>query len=321
MGSRRQSELNAGRQPIGTAILVRQNEPVPFWRFSNKGASDMEIGILGPLFLRCGAASRAPTAPKLRNVLTTLVVNAGQVVSVSLLMRELWEDEPPVSGLTTLQTYILNLRKLFSAITSRPTAEISKEVLVTQPGGYLLRLDAGSLDVHRYHALVAAARAAIAAGDDAEAVHQLDEALRLWRGPALVDVQCGRVLESKRRQLEESRLVVLEHLVEGQLRLGMYHEVLTELVGLIVENPLHEGLHAQYMRTLHRLGRRAEALAVFRGLRDNLVEELGLEPSLAVRRAHQEILSSDGDGKHESTPHRLWAQAAQPALLPTARVY
>lgn len=281
----------------------------------------MEAGILGPLFVRCGAVSRAPSAPKLRNVLTTLIVNTGQVVSVSLLMRELWEVEPPVSGLTTLQTYILNLRKLISAMTGLSTTEVSKEVLITKPGGYLLQLGSGNLDLHCYHAIVAAGRAAIAAGDDSEAVRQLNAALQLWRGPALVDVQCGRVLESKRRQLEESRLVVLERLVDAQLRLGMYHEALTELVALIVENPLHEALYSQYMRTLHRLGRRAEALEVFRELRDNLVEELGLEPSPAVQRVHQEVLNSDGDAEREITPRYLWSHSAQRVLLQTARIY
>lgn len=281
----------------------------------------MEAGILGPLFVRCGASSGAPSAPKLRTVLSTLILNTGQMVSVSMLMRELWEDEPPVSGLTTLQTYILNLRKLISSLTGRSTTEISKEVLITRPGGYLLQLESGSFDLYRYHALVSAGRAAIAAGEDWEGVRQLHDALRLWRGPALVDVQCGRVLESKRRQLEESRLVILERLVDAQLRLGMYHEVLTELVALIVENPLHEGLHAQYMRTLHRMGRRAEALEVFRKLRDKLVDELGLEPSLAVQRVHQLVLNSDGDAEHDTTQPRPWSDSAQLVVLQTARVY
>jgi DNA-binding SARP family transcriptional activator len=75
----------------------------------------------------------------------------------------------------------------------------------------------------------------------------------------------------------------------------MYREVLTELAALTVENPLHEGLQAQYMQALHLGGRRAQALGVFHRLRRNLVETLGLEPESQVQRVHQAILNSKTD--------------------------
>ncbi|MGP4020939.1 AfsR/SARP family transcriptional regulator [Saccharopolyspora sp. 5N708] len=254
----------------------------------------LDIGVLGPLSLRFGGEVNTPSAPKLRNVLTTLIVSAGQVVPVSMLMRELWDEEPPQSWLTTLQTYILNLRKLLASFTGTATSEIAGTMLQTRAGGYVFQLGSGTLDLREYQTMVSAGREQLAAGDDLSAVRTFDAALRLWRGPAFVDVQGGRVLESKRRQIEESRLVVLEHLIGAQLRLGMYHEVLTELVGLTVENPLHEGLHAQYMLALYSLGRRAEALEVYRRLRNSLIEELGLEPGSQAREVHQAILDSDG---------------------------
>ncbi|MFI6026205.1 AfsR/SARP family transcriptional regulator [Amycolatopsis magusensis] len=218
---------------------------------------------------------------------------SGQIVPVSAMMRELWNEDPPLSGLPTLQTYVLNVRKLLSAVTGLTAAEVSREVLVTKSGGYVLHDGAGALDVRRYHALVSSGREALSNGHDEIGVRRMTEALRLWRGPALVDVQVGPVLESKRRQYEESRLVVLDYLVDAELRLGMYREVLTELVALTVENPLHEGMHAQYMRALYLSGRRAQALEVFHGLRNSLVRELGLEPGPPVQRLHQAILNAD----------------------------
>jgi DNA-binding SARP family transcriptional activator len=252
----------------------------------------MNLGVLGPLFVRSGSLYRTPSARKPRNVLATLLVHADQVVPVSVLMSELWEDEPPASGLTTLQTYILNLRKMFASATGLSAADIMQKVLVTGAGGYMIRSDVGALDIREYHNLVGAGWSALGAGDDVTGVLRLTEALRLWRGPALVDVASGRVLESTRRQLEESRLVVNEFLVDAKLRLGMYREVLTELAGLTADNPLHEGLQAQYMRALYLAGRRAQALAVFQELRRNLVDELGLEPESQVQRVHQAILTS-----------------------------
>ncbi|MBB5870089.1 DNA-binding SARP family transcriptional activator [Allocatelliglobosispora scoriae] len=271
--------------PLGAQQLRAVNE--------NEDGLLMEMSVLGPLSVQIGATSCTPTAPKVRNVLAALLVHADQVVPVTSLMKELWGDNPPASGMTTMQTYILNLRKLFAGATGRTMAEISGDFLVTRAGGYALRLGGASLDVHRYHALVAQGRQALSSGEDEQAVRLLSEALRQWSGPALVDISVGRLLESKRRQFEESRLVVLEYLVDVELRLGMYREVLTELAALTVENPLHEGLHAQYMRALHLSGRRAQALEVFHRVRGSLVAELGLEPSLPMQRLHQAILNSD----------------------------
>ncbi len=253
------------------------------------------MNVLGPLSVHVDTQTCTPTAPKMRNVLAALIVHADQVVPVSSLMKELWGDCPPVSGLTTLQTYILNLRKLFAAATARSTATIAADFLVTKSGGYVLRAANADIDVHRYNGLVAQGRQALSGGDDENAVTLLSDALAQWRGPALVDVPVGRLLESKRRQFEESRLVVLEYLVDAELRLGMYREVLSDLAALTVENPLHEGLHAQYMRALHLSGRRAQALEVFHRVRGNLVTELGLEPGPPVQRLHQAILNADRD--------------------------
>src|SRR5260370_26622881 len=121
----------------------------------------MELGVLGPLFVRVGAVVSAPSAPKLRKVLALLVVHSDQVVPVSALMRELWDDDPPISWLTTLQTYILNLRKLFASVTGLSAKEVSRDVLVTRAGGYLFRIGGGELDIYRYHVLVSAGREAL----------------------------------------------------------------------------------------------------------------------------------------------------------------
>ena len=255
----------------------------------------MEFEVLGPLSVRTGTRNTAPSAPKLRSVLATLLVHADQIVPVSSLVRELWDDSPPISGRTTLQTYILNLRKLFASATGLSAAEVSRNLIVTHAGGYGLKIDVRKLDLYKYHVLVSAGREALSAGDDRAAVRHLNDALHLWRGPALVDVPVGCVLESKRRQFEESRLVVLEYLLDAELRLGRHREVLTKLAALTVENPLHEGLHAQYMRALHLSGRRAQALEMFHRLRGNLVTELGLEPESTVQRLHQSILNSEDE--------------------------
>jgi DNA-binding SARP family transcriptional activator len=210
-------------------------------------------------------------------------------------MRELWDDVPPKSSLTTLQTYILGLRKLLADVTGRSTAEISADILATRAGGYLFQIGDSTFDLRRYHTLVAAGREALTAYDDQTGVYRLSEALRLWRGPVLVDVPVGPVLESKRRQFEESRQVIIEYLVDAQLRLGMYGELRAELAALTAENPLQEGMHAKYMCALHLSGQRTQALEVFHRLRSTMVSEIGLEPGPGIQRLHQAILNAEAD--------------------------
>jgi SARP family transcriptional regulator, regulator of embCAB operon len=255
----------------------------------------MEIGVLGPLIMRSASINRAPSASKQRSVLATLLVHADQVVPASSLMHEIWEDGPPPSSLTTLQTYIMSLRKLLTRVTGLSAADVSRKVLITRAGGYLFKSSAGKLDTHRYNSLVASGRQALSVGDDRVGIRDLNTALQLWRGPALVDVATGRMLESKRAQLEESRLAALANMIDAEIRLGMYRDVLAELAELTIQNPLHEGLHTQYMRALCCSGRRGQALEVFGQLRGNLIAELGLDPGPSAQRLHQVILNSRDD--------------------------
>lgn len=257
------------------------------------------MGFLGPLYLSVGDVVSAPNARKLRAVLAMLAVHESSTVQTSALMSELWGDDVPVSGATTLQTYILKLRKLFAVVARIPLAEVAREVLITRSNGYLLDLSGAELDIHEYRNLVATGGAALSRGDDETGIAVFDQALRVWRGPAFVDVPVGRVLESKRVEYEESRLVVTEYLIDAKLRRGMYRELLSDLASLIVEHPLHEGLHGQYMHALHVCGRRADALEVFQRLRRNLVSELGLEPGMPVQRVHQAVLNADSETRSD----------------------
>ncbi|WKX72545.1 AfsR/SARP family transcriptional regulator [Streptomyces sp. XD-27] len=253
----------------------------------------MYVNVLGPLTLRHGTHSGVPTAMKPRKVLSLLLLNDGRVVPVPALMAELWGDEPPRTGLTTLQTYILHLRKLLAQVLGVPTATVARDVLQTRPGGYAFALRSGQLDVHRYRDLVTQGECALDAGDERTADAAFRRALAVWQGPALVDVAHGRPLQAEVARLEQSRLTVTERSIETRLRLGRHQEALSELASLVVEHRFHEGMHGQYMLALHRAGQRTRALAVYQRLRLTMAEELGLEPSLRLQRLQQAVLASD----------------------------
>ncbi|MFH8409726.1 BTAD domain-containing putative transcriptional regulator [Streptomyces sp. NPDC018019] len=253
----------------------------------------MEIKVLGPLVAETGGTSIVPSAGKPRQILALLSVNANQVMPVPTLMEEIWGDGMPRSALTTLQTYILQLRRLIGAALGPDSPYTARDVLATRHGGYLLDVQPGAVDVHEYDRLVAGGRSAADRGDDAGAAALYREALAVWRGPALVDVRLGPLLEIELVRLEESRLGVLEQRIDADLRLGRHMQLLAELTSLTARHPLHEGLHAQCMVALYRSGRQWQALDVYQNLRRGLADELGLDPSVRLRQLHRAVLAGD----------------------------
>ncbi|WP_328891872.1 AfsR/SARP family transcriptional regulator [Streptomyces sp. NBC_00316] len=254
----------------------------------------MDIDVLGTLSVREQGVSVTPTAPKLRQVLALLALHADQVVSVATLTEELWGGEPPRSARPTLQTYILQLRELIGAALGQggEPQRSAKDVLMTVPGGYLLKSCEGTSDVREFDRLAGTGYRAMDAEDYREAAARLREALALWTGPALVDVQAGLHLERQVKRLEESRLCALDQRIEADLRLGRHRELLAELTVIVSRYPTHESLCGQYMVALYRSGRRGEALNVYQRLRTTLVQTLGLEPPAALAKLQRAILVS-----------------------------
>lgn len=231
-------------------------------------------------------------APKPRTALAVLMANAGVVVPTSSLVREVWGDDPPVSALRNIQTYVFQSRKVLSRFTGKPTNAVAAELLMTRPCGYAFSNTYAQFDYNCYGSLVADGRNAIRQGDTERGVSLLDRALGLWRGPAFVDVVTGCILEAQRRQWEESKLGVIETLSSAKIEMGQHYEAAADLTACVFEHPLHEGLHYQYMRALSMAGDRAHALDVFSKLRLNMVSELGIEPSDLMQELQYSILNS-----------------------------
>ncbi|MFD9793118.1 BTAD domain-containing putative transcriptional regulator [Streptomyces sp. NPDC059070] len=253
----------------------------------------LDCGVLGPL--RIGSTATAETVavpPKIRTVLAMLLVHTDQVVPVSALMRELWQERPPASGLRTLQTYVLNCRKLLVRLTGLPASVVTHDVLVTRAGGYGLNGSHVRLDWLRFQRLAERGARVLSTGDELAGIQLLGEALDLWHGTALADVPAGPVLESKRRLFEESQLGVIGSLAEARIRAGLHQEAITQLAAAASEHALHEGLHAQYIRALALGGRRAEALGVFQALRTRLISEIGIEPGHPLQQLQLTVLNS-----------------------------
>jgi DNA-binding SARP family transcriptional activator len=243
-----------------------------------------------------------PTAPKPRRVLTLLALCANRVVRNEQIIEELWESRPPSSVTTTLQTYVYQLRKRLRLNVcqepSGPQRSGLPTLLRTFAGGYMLSLAPDALDALRFEALVQRGRVELELGNVTSASRTLGEALDLWRGPALVDVNPGPILQAEVLRLEEIRKSALELRIDADLGLGRHHELLGDLVGLVAQQPTHEGFQVRLMLALYRAGRRSDALYAYQQARQALVAELGVDPSGELQRLHRAILEGDPGLSH-----------------------
>lgn len=255
---------------------------------------DMKISVLGSIELVSRGRKFTLSAYKPRQVLALLLLNPNRPVSVDKLMEELWGEDPPRSSMTTIQTYILLLRKFLINSLQIDADYVAKKILVTEPAGYTFHVRVGQLDLHEFNELAAKGRHALAGNRITEAADLLRRALDLWRGNVLADVPVGQVLQPKVRGLEEARLTALEERIDADLRLGRHREVLSELAELTGEYEFNELLHGQLMVALYRVGRRSEALDLFRRLRARMIDEVGLEPSSMLYRVQQAVLADSG---------------------------
>jgi DNA-binding SARP family transcriptional activator len=253
------------------------------------GEGRLEYRILGPLEVwRDGIAVPVP-APRQRAVLATLLLHANRVVPADQLVALLWGDRPPATARNTLQTLVYRLRRQLDP--QRRTGPLE-----TRLPGYLLRVDSDRLDLGRFEDLFRRGRAALAGGDSDQAGRLLAAAVGLWRGPALADVGADELHRTEGIRLAEWQLQAVEEWVEADLRRGRHAELVGELRRLVTEHPLRERLSGQLIRALDRTGRRAEALATYRVLREVLVEQVGVEPGVDLQRLHRAVLRGDVDG-------------------------
>lgn len=247
----------------------------------------MKFNVLGPLQVADGATMLTPTAPKLRTVLSLLIVNYRRVVPIDTLVEEIWLENPPVSAVTTLQTYVYQLRRAFAR---HPWVNVD-DVLLTRPLGYEAAIDPDDIDLHVFERQARLGREQLQAGQVEAAAQSLHSALDSWQGAALADVRRGPLLEALATYLDESMLEVLVLRIEADLQLGRHRELISELRQLTAQHPLYEDLYAKLMVALYRSNWRSAALATYHDLRRTLDEELGLAPSPGLQRLHHEILS------------------------------
>ncbi len=269
----------------------------------------MEFRVLGDLEVRHDGETLPLGAHQQRAVLAILLLQAGQVVSADRVIDALWGDQPPPRAAKTVQVYVSRLRKVLATVAP------ADDPIVTRDHGYLLRVDSEQVDVHVFERLLDEGRRAYGEGEVEAAAGLLRAALGLWRGSALADFTFDAFAANEIARLEELRLEALETRIDADLALGRHAALVAELEALTAAHPLRDRLRAQRMLALYRCGREPEALALYREARKALVDELGMEPSPALRELHDAILRQDpaleAPPAHEAAPADGGARAGR----------
>ncbi|MFI1531182.1 AfsR/SARP family transcriptional regulator [Streptomyces griseus] len=215
-----------------------------------------------------------------RAVLGYILLHHGSPVTVARLEQALWPSDAPPTGRQVVYNAVHALRRAGLPLEKRA-------------GGYQLGVSPDRLDAVRFQMLLARGRTELASGRWEAASRVLREALSLWRGQALADLAEQGLYWREMAALDDSRLTALEYRVEAEFRMGRHRDVLGELEAVVEAEPLRERLCGQLMEALYHSGRQADALRLYRRTRTGLNEQLGLEPSPALRELEHAILNHE----------------------------
>jgi predicted ATPase/DNA-binding SARP family transcriptional activator len=239
----------------------------------------IQFSLLGPFEVHHQGRVVHTGGPKQRALLAYLALHINEFVQISTLINAVWGEDPLDGAVRSLRTYLSNLRKILG-----PDVEIS-----SGRGGYRMSLQVSDTDVERF-------RKSVRTASDTDDIHQrrktLRSALDLWRGPFLADIDRDWVQEEA-AALEWERQRAVAAWAEAMIVIGEVGEVLPAVDREVSLNPLDEQMNSLLIRALYGSGRQADALAVYRRLRNLLAVNLGVEPGPELRLLEEQILLHD----------------------------
>lgn len=243
--------------------------------------------VLGSMEIRAGNRVLRPRGTMIQTLFASFLAESDQFILADALAEELWGGAPPAKSGNALQAQVSRLRRLLAQ--AEPDRDDPR--LTGNVSGYRLSVHWTELDASMFQHKVDIIRGQPT--DPRRDVADLRGALTLWRGPVFGGLAGGQICQTAAAKYEESRMAALELLYELELMANGHARIIPELTELVRKYPLCEQFCSLLMVALYRSGRQVDALAAYRSFKRHLDEDLGIEPSPALCRYEQAILTHD----------------------------
>jgi DNA-binding SARP family transcriptional activator/tetratricopeptide (TPR) repeat protein/transcriptional regulator with XRE-family HTH domain len=283
--------LEPGSPGPGRADARTTGRPGPHGRTphenprSGRPPSGLRLRVLGSLGAWRDGQAVALGPARQRAVLALLAVQPNSLVRREAICEALWEADPPATAVGMIQTYVSRLRRLLDP----ERTVMGNGLLVAAGSGYRLRITGDELDLNAFSRLCAQARAAARSGRPEAACAHYEQALDLWAGEPLADVDVLRGHPAV-NGLARQWAATVEDYADAASGLGWHGRVLAPLRALTAREPLNERAHARLMIALAGSGQQASALETFDAVRRRLDDQLGVRPGAELDAAHARVL-------------------------------
>ena len=272
----RGSDREWGPADLGRARRAARRGASGTLGFGDNGR--VQVAILGPLEVSDdGGAPVVISGARLRDLIVRLALAGGRPVSTSELGDAVWGDEPPADLANALQTLVSRARRALGGA----------QAVEQSAAGYRLAIKPDDVDAFRFQRLLAEGR--------------IDEAMGLWRGPALADA--GEFAAPHAQRLERLQLDALVTRLASEVADDPAGGHVGLLEVLVANHPLDEKVTGLLMRALAATGRQAEALAAYEAIRGRLADELGIDPGAELQAVHLEVLRGEAAARGAVTEH------------------
>ncbi|MEU4765850.1 BTAD domain-containing putative transcriptional regulator [Actinosynnema sp. NPDC023794] len=249
----------------------------------------VNFGLLGPLEIRRNGQVVSGPSGKKRSMLAMLLLHPEGTVTRDRLAGELWGDFPPPSAAANLRTHVSGLRSWLGKLFH----DAAESELVSTGTGWALNMTKcgeATTDVDRFEVDLAHGRKLADDGHLVDAEPLLRRAAMSCRGLPLQDVPQGARLAARAAVLTAQWLSGVEEYADVLIQLGSYEHARIVLHELVGAHPTRERAWGQLMIACYRDGDLTAVVKAYRGAREALVEELGVEPSVEFTSLYQAIL-------------------------------
>lgn len=258
------------------------------------------LAVLGPLEAWRGGVRVGIGPLRRRALLGLLAVSPDELVSRESLIDALWGEDPPATAVNLVQAHVSRLRRVLDPGRS---LRGGGGLLVSVGTSYRLQATADELDLLAFGQIVGRARAVRSAGDAAAACRLYENALGLWRGSPLVDLDLLRGHLAVEHLAGRRAAIVIEY-AETASAAHCHERALSRLEALARAEPLNERAGSLLMIALASAGRQDAALRVYQELRRHLDEQLGMRPGPELADAHMRVLRQEVPVARHRGQHR-----------------